>query len=75
MPELLPENKEVVEVYSLCHDQFIIGPNGPVSLNLQSVIPIMDYLKVKDKVRCLKMIKLISNLNISDIQMRIKNGR
>ena len=76
LPELSPKNREIIEVYSLCHDQFIIGPSGPVSLNLTSVFKIMDLLKVKDKKRCLKMVKMLASLNISDIQAEIKpHGR
>lgn len=44
-------------MYDLVRDQHIMGFSGPVALNLGSVFQAMDVFEVKDKKRCVMMIK------------------
>jgi len=49
IPKILPENREIVNVYLHVHNQHIMGFSGPVDLNLSSLSFVMDVLDVKDK--------------------------
>lgn len=56
MPDVLPENFEIIEVYQMVCNQHIMGPSGPVDLDLNAVIKVMELFNVKDKVRCLELV-------------------
>lgn len=49
IPEILPENRQIIEVYTLIQNQHIMGFNGPVDLNLLSLDFAMNIVGVKPK--------------------------
>ena len=49
MPDVLPQNKEVWNIYLKARSQVIMGMNGPVSLDIRALKYIMDLYEVEDQ--------------------------
>ena len=47
LPELLPENKKIFNVYVAVRNQHIMGFGGPVDLNLRSLDFIMNIKRLR----------------------------
>jgi hypothetical protein len=58
MPELLPENRDAVEVYSMCSSQAIVaGMSGVVlDISFEAVCRVMDLYGVEHKRDCFKKV-------------------
>jgi len=55
----MPENVGVYEIYQMVADQHIMGPGGPVGLNLVPVFEIMKMRGVADQDRCLELVRRV----------------
>ena len=64
IPDLLPANIEVYEIYQMIQDQHIMGPRGPVELNLIPVLQVMEMRGVQNQERCLNLIRLVYGLDL-----------
>ena len=49
MPELMGDNRVVLDIYLRVHNQHIMGFSGPVDLNFQSVKIVMDMLNISNQ--------------------------
>lgn len=63
IPSLLPQNIEVVKVWSLIHDQLIVGGAGTViALNHLAVWEVIDRYEINNPVECFeKILKIFYN--------------
>lgn len=50
MPEALPGNVLILDIFGKVQNQHIMGFNGPVDLNFESLRFIMDVYDIKDKI-------------------------
>lgn len=64
VPELLPENIEVYEIYQMVRDQHIMGARGPVELNLIPVFKVMEMRNVKNPEQYLNLIRTVYSLDL-----------
>ena len=60
LPDALPENEDAIKIYSLVHNQFIMGPRGPISLNHEPIHRAMELYEVEDKQGCFEKILKLS---------------
>jgi len=58
LPQILPENQPVIKLYFLIQNQHIMGPAGPVDLNVDAAYRIIDrHIENKhDQEICFDMI-------------------
>lgn len=74
-------NKPIFDLHVYCGDQQIVGMNGPVALNMQSVDIAMDHLNITKDERPdfwvgLNMIfRTINNLKVEDQKQRQKQTK
>ena len=68
MPEVMPENMDVLRVFLTVKDQHIMGAGGPIALNLEPVFRLMDLLSIKDQERCLGLVKKMYDLMAQKIR-------
>ena len=77
MPQIYPENKEVLNVYMQVRNQHIMSFSGPVDLNFSSVEFYMNMIGVEDKkdvfMRVLKLYRklLYDELKEHDLRKRL----
>ncbi len=56
LPPLLPENEDTAKVYQMAQNQLIMGPNGPVDVNIDAIELAMDHYMIQDRRRCRIMV-------------------
>ena len=56
LPPLLPENQDTAKVYQMAQNQLIMGPNGPVDVNIDAIDLAMDHYMIQDRRRCRIMV-------------------
>ena len=75
MPYVEPENAEAVEVFMMVRHQHIMGPAGPVTLNLAALQLAFDLVGVKDKKGCYdRVVRMYAN-HLDKIQTELEKGR
>lgn len=50
-PELNPSNQPYITLFYYCCDQYIVGPSGPVGLNMLAIDLAMDDYKISQDER------------------------
>jgi len=70
MPEVLPGNEEVLNVYMLVKGQHIMGFNGPVDINIIAIKTVMDLLGIEDQQNVFNRVYKIYNHVMSEIKQR-----
>ena len=61
MPQLYPVNDDVIQVYTRVMDQHIMGYGGPIALNVEAVIGVMDVLEVENRLEVMEKVRFIYN--------------
>lgn len=49
MPIILHENENVLKIYQIVKNQYIMGFNGPVDINVMAVDAIINRYNIKEK--------------------------
>lgn len=68
----MPENEEVINVYNHCANQYIMGFNGPVAINIDTVIKVMELFHVEEKQKCLSLIMTVSQIVMEKLERKAK---
>lgn len=68
MPEIETDNLDILQVFLMVKDQYIMGAGGPIALNLDPVFKTMNILKIQQQDRCLTMIKKMHNAMIEKLR-------
>jgi len=61
IPIILQENIPVFQIWTRVKNQLVIGPGGPVSLDLNPIFPFLDMFKIEEdeRLRCLDLLQLL----------------
>lgn len=62
-------------MYNYCANQYIMGFNGPVAINLQTVIEVMNLFDIADKERCLSLIMMVSQIMMEKLERKAKTKK
>ena len=73
MPSLMPENRQVFEIFMKVQSQHIMGFSGPVDLNFQSVQFIMDLMGVANRKEVFEKVYKLYNMSLQRIRDQAKN--
>lgn len=69
-------NVPVLDLYGLVGDQYIMGPAGPVGMNLLAVGYALDNLcEVDDKLYFVKRLKTFANAKVGKMLENIDDGK
>ena len=52
----LPENEDALKIWSIVKDQYIMGMNGPVTLNQNAIHNAMSLYEVKNRKECFEKV-------------------
>ena len=55
--DLLEENEDIAAVYMVTRRQVIMGPAGPVDIDIQAVKTAMDLYGIKDQRGCMEAVR------------------
>ena len=67
MPEVAPEDQEIVRVHEWVKDQIITDPNKGRHLNYMAVKMVMDLYGIRDQKRCFEqVVKLFKHFLATD---------
>lgn len=72
---LLPENKDALDIYSIVQDQFIMGPEGATAINDLAIYKAMDLLNIQNRQETFFKVKYVCDKVIERIQRKIKLKR
>ena len=56
MPEVAPEDQEIVRVYQMVQGQIITEPDKARHLNYMAVKMVMDLYGIRDQKRCFEQV-------------------
>ena len=59
-PQVLRPNALVLEVWRMSQGQMIIGPSGPVDLDIQAIKMVMDMLGVHRQLICMQRVQIMA---------------
>lgn len=74
IPALLPENKEVFDIFTTVQNQHIMGFGGPVDLNFQSVEFIMNLNGVENKKEMFSKVYKLYKLSLKFMREKSERG-
>jgi len=55
----LPENADAIKIFFVVQDQYIMGMNGPVSINQNAIHNAMSLYDVKNKKECFEKVRIL----------------
>ena len=65
VPEIMEENKVILDVYLKVRSQHIMGMNGPVDVNINAIKTVMDLMKIEDQANVFDRVYNIYNKVLS----------
>ena len=74
-PGVHPYNKATYIVYNGCSDQYIVGNNGIIGLNIIAINSILDDYKVvagSDRISIREEVRYLSNLVLKIVKAKAK---
>ena len=66
------ENKEAINIFFMCRDQYIMTEGGPVAINHLAIHEAMRLLKVKDRLKCFNKVCRLANWWIDRVREESK---
>jgi len=68
MPEIMPENRDVIDVYAKVRSQHIMGMSGPVDINILAIKAVMDLQGIENQKRVFEKVYKLYNHIMSRIR-------
>jgi hypothetical protein len=75
LPDLMPENKVLFEIFWLVKNQHIMGPGGPIDLKIDILHSEIERRHIDDKQWCFDLVYAAYLSYLDDIKERLNEAR